>query len=98
MTNVQLYLAIGMPTGAILVGIVLNVVQINAINARLSAMETRINNLEARMDHRFDNVDAGFNSMDARFNNLEVIFDTLIGKVLELGNRVTRIEAKLDLR
>lgn len=29
---------------------------------------------------------------------MEVKFDTLIGKVVELDNRVTRIEAKLDLR
>ena len=36
--------------------------------------------------------------VDARFNHMEVKFDTLIGKVIELGNRVTRIEAKLDLR
>ncbi len=36
--------------------------------------------------------------MDARFNNLEVKFDTLIGKVIDLDNRFTRIEAKLDIR
>ncbi len=39
-----------------------------------------------------------FNSIDARFNNLEVKFDTLIGKVVDVDNRVTRIEAKLDIR
>jgi hypothetical protein len=29
---------------------------------------------------------------------MEVKFDTLIGKIVELDNRVTRIEAKLDIR
>ena len=91
MSNVQIYLTIGVPTIAILIGILLNVVQINSINARFAGMETRFNNLEARMDARFNNV-------DARFNSLEVKFDTLIGKVIELDNGVTRIEAKLDLR
>jgi hypothetical protein len=53
-------------------------------DSRFSALETRFSNLETRFD--------------ARFNNLEVKFDTLIGKIVELDNRVTRIEAKLDIR
>jgi hypothetical protein len=42
---------------------------------------------------RFNSVDARFNSVDSRFNNL----DTLTGKVIEIDNRVTRIEAKLGI-
>jgi hypothetical protein len=71
-TDVQLYLAIGIPTFAVLVGILTNVVQWNAVNAR-------------------------FNSIDARFNSLDVKFDTLTGKVIDVDNRVTRIEAKLGI-
>ncbi|MGP0070417.1 MAG: hypothetical protein ACLPWF_00585 [Bryobacteraceae bacterium] len=73
MNDVQLYFAVGIPTFAVLIGILMNVVHHNSVNAR-------------------------FNSMDARFNSLELRFDTLIGKVVEIDNRVTRIEAKLDLR
>ena len=51
---------------------------------RFSSHDARISSLETRFD--------------ARFNNLEVKFDTLIGKVIDLDNRVTRIEAKLDIR
>jgi hypothetical protein len=36
--------------------------------------------------------------MDARFNQMEVKFDVLTGKVVDLDNRVTRIEAKLGIR
>jgi hypothetical protein len=53
-------------------------------------IETGISNLEAR-------VDARFNTVDARFNNLDVKFDTLTGKVIDVDNRVTRIEAKLGI-
>ena len=73
MNDVQLYFAIGIPTFAVLIGILMNVVHHNSVNAR-------------------------FNSMDGRFNSLELRFDTLLGKVIGLDNRVTRIEAKLDIR
>jgi hypothetical protein len=71
-TDVELYLAIGIPTLAVLLGILTNLIQWNAINAR-------------------------FNSLEARFNNLDVKFDTLTGKVIDVDNRVTRIEAKLGI-
>ena len=79
MTDLQLYLAIGIPTFAVIVGILMNVVHHSAVNAR------------------FNSVDARFNSVDVRFNNLDVKFDTLTGKVIEVDNRVTRIEAKLGI-
>ena len=72
MTDSQHYLAIGIPTLAVLFGILTNVIQWNAINAR-------------------------FNSLESRFNNLDVKFDTLTGKVIDVDNRVTRIEAKLGI-
>ncbi len=72
MTDLQLYLAIGIPTFAVLVGILTNIVQLNGINAR-------------------------FDSVDARFNSIDLKFDTLTGKVVDVDNRVTRIEAKLGI-
>jgi hypothetical protein len=67
-----------------LAGILTNVVQLSAVNARFNGLETRISNLEMRMD--------------ARFNNLEVKFDILTSKVIDLDNRLTRIEPKLGIR
>ena len=72
MTDVQLYFAIGIPTLAVLIGILTNVIQWNAMNAR-------------------------FNSLEARFNSLDVKFATLTGRVIDVDNRVTRIEAKLGI-
>jgi len=82
-TDIQLYLAIGIPTFAVLIGILTNVVHHSSTNARFNSVETRISNLETRVD--------------ARFNGLDVKFDTLTGKVIDVDNRVTRIEAKLGI-
>ena len=76
MTELQVYIAVGMPTFAVLVGILVNLVQLGNTNARISSFEARV---------------------DARFNNLDVKFDTLTGKVVDVDNRVTRIEAKLGI-
>ncbi len=86
MTDLQLYLAIGIPTFAILVGMLMNTVHHSAVNARFNSV-----------DARFNGVDARFDSVDARFNHLDVKFDTLTGKVIDVDNRVTRIEAKLGI-
>lgn len=90
MTDIQLYLAIGIPTFAVLIGILTNVVHHSSTNARFNSVETRISNLETR-------VDARFNIVEARFNGLDVKFDTLTGKVIDVDNRFTRIEAKLGI-
>jgi hypothetical protein len=89
-TDVQLYFAIGIPTFTVLIGILTNVIHHSSTNARFNSVETRIGNLEAR-------VDARFNIVEGRFNNLDVKFDTLTGKVIDVDNRVTRIEAKLGI-
>jgi len=91
MTDVQLCLAIGIPTFAVLAGILMNAVYHSNVNARFNSQDARFNSMEGRI-HSLEN------RFDARFNNLEVKFDTLIGKVIDLDNRVTRIEAKLDIR
>jgi hypothetical protein len=75
-TDLPLYLAIGVPTFAVLIGILMNAVQLNTTNTRISNLEMRV---------------------DARFNNLDVKFDTLTSKVVDIDNRVTRIEGKLGI-
>ena len=90
MTDVQLYLAIGIPTLAVLLGILTNAIQWNAINARFNSVETRIGSVDTRISSLETRI-------DGRFNNLDVRFDTLTGKVIDVLNRVTRIEAKLRI-
>ena len=42
------------------------------------------------------NFNARFTSLENRFTSLESRFDTLIGKVIEIDNRLTRVEALLE--
>ena len=74
MTDVQLYLAIGMPVLAVLAGMPVNSVAVNSINSRLGSIETRLTSLESKFDTKFD---------------------ILTGKVIELDNRLTRLEERL---
>jgi hypothetical protein len=58
LTDQQLYLTKGIPTLAVLVGIMVNVGYFVAINGRINALETRfdarINSLEAKFDTKLD--------------------------------------------
>ena len=74
MTDVQLYLAIGMPVLAVLAGMPVNSVAVNSINSRLGSIETGLTSLESKFDTKFD---------------------ILTGKVIELDNRLTRLEERL---
>jgi hypothetical protein len=64
----------------VLTGIFLNNGRINDLNSRFSSMETRFTGLE----RKFENLDHKF---DTRF-------DLLLSKVVDLDNRLTRIEAQ----
>jgi len=46
----QLYLAAGLPTIAVLVGILVNAVLYNSLNSRMTSLENRMNNLEVKFD------------------------------------------------
>ena len=54
MTEAQLYVAIGVPTIAILIGILLNGLLYNALSARMSGVEARMLSLENTLTARFD--------------------------------------------
>ena len=84
MSDTQLYFAIGVPVFAVMMSFLGNMLQMNTLNARFTSLEGRIDNLEA--------------TFNTRFAILEARLDTLIGKVIEIDNRLTRVEARLDLR
>jgi hypothetical protein len=64
MNDTQLYLAIGLPVFAVLMGSLGNVLQVNTINARLTSLEGTIN--------------ARLTSIENRFTSLEARFDTIV--------------------
>ena len=85
MTEQQLYLAIGVPGLLALVGILVNV-------TLFATLSTRIQSLETRLDGRMDRLES---RLDSRLSSLESKFDLLTGKVVELDNRLTRVEEQL---
>ena len=75
----------------VLIGILLNNARFNDLNLRMTSMEGRLGGMETRFNS-FEN------RIDTRISNLETKFDTrfdlLLSKVVEIDNRLTRIEAQ----
>jgi hypothetical protein len=75
MTNVQLYLAIGIPTIAVLIGILLNgylYTSLNTgLNSRISSLEARMLSLETTMTARFDLIMGKLMELDTRLSVIE---------------------------
>jgi hypothetical protein len=85
MTNIQLYLTIGLPTLAVLIGILANGMQINTLNARMTSVENRMTALETRVETRISALEA----------KIDTKFDLLVGKVIDVDNCLTRLEERL---
>ncbi len=96
MTDVQLYFAIGLPVFAFLLNIALGVIQTNSLQARITSVETSMNSrfasVESNLNSRFASVESNLN---ARFTSFETRFDTLTDKVVDIDNRLTRVEERL---
>jgi hypothetical protein len=82
MTDTRLYLAVGIPTIALVLGMILNGLLFNALSARMTTLENglsgRITGLEARML-------ALETSMNTRF-------DLIMGRLSDLGTRLGILE------
>ena len=82
MTGARRYLAIGIPTFALILGMIGNGLLFNSLSARMGSLETglsaRINGLEARMlaletsmNTRFDPIMGRLSDLDTRLSVLE---------------------------
>ncbi len=71
----------------VLIGILINNSRISDLNSRMSSFESRMNSFENRM-----------NALENRLTTLDHKFDTrfdlLMSKVVEIDNRLTRLEAQ----
>ena len=71
---------------AVLIGILINNARLGDVARRIDGLESRILGLDARM-----------NGLDGRITALEhkfdLRFDILLGKIEEIDNRLTRLEA-----
>ena len=68
----------------VLIGILINNSRLNDVNLRISGWDTRLTNLDSKLDNRLAGLEHKF---DTRF-------DLLLNKVVDLDNRLTRIEAQ----
>ena len=82
---VQTTLSVGVPTLAVLVGILIN--------------NSRLGDFRGHLDAQFRQIDARFSHIDTRFNDMKDLFDAKLSRVEEvLDARLTRIEQELKLR
>jgi hypothetical protein len=78
-SSLQLALSIGVPTLAVLVGILINNSRLGDMNSRMGDMNSRLDDLRAHMDSRFDDMKDMWRSelhrveevLDARLKHLE---------------------------
>jgi flagellar capping protein FliD len=96
MTNAQLYLVVGLPVLAVLIGILVNGLVTSTLAGRIGAVEARQSNLENRQTNVENRIDSLRDRIDARFDKLDAKFDILTGKVIEIDNRLIRVEERLD--
>ena len=69
---------------AVLIGILLNNGRLGDLSGNIRSMDVRITNMENKFDNRFASLEHKF---DTRF-------DLLLSKVVDVDNRLTRIEAQ----
>lgn len=82
MTDAQLYLAIGLPTIVLTLGMIGNGFLFNALSARMTSLEARMLALETRLEARILALETSVNQR----------IDMLIGKVAEIDNRLSVLE------
>ena len=86
MTDTQLYFAIGLPILAVLTSLTVSMIQISGIREDMRELRRSVES--ALADYR----------KEAREDRLQIAADikTLTGKVIEIDNRLTRIEERIE--
>jgi hypothetical protein len=94
-TNVQLYLAIGVP---VLVNAAMFGLLVMYLNARLDATDRRFESINHRFDsinHRFDSINHRFDSIDQRFDDMRNLWLAELHRVEEvLDARLKHLEER----
>jgi len=90
MTNVQFYIAMAMPTFAVLVGILVNLVQISGLRGEIGGVRGEIDGVRGEIG----GVRGEIGGLRAEFNSLRAGQDMLTGKVIELVDRISRLEPR----
>jgi hypothetical protein len=86
-TNVQLYLAVGIPFFAVLIGLVFNNIRINDMRDLLRA-EIQTSRAESKAD--IAELRGEFAELRAEMRGMRQLIDAIMGKLDELDRRSTR--------
>jgi hypothetical protein len=93
--STQIALSIGIPTLAVLAGILVNNSRLGDMNSRLGDMNSRFSDLRAHMDARFNAVDVRFNGIDTRFDDMKETWRSELHRVEEvLDARLKHLEER----
>ena len=75
MSNVQLYLAVGLPTLAVLVGILMNAITLSwlntSLNARMTSLENNVDRRLTSLEGRIDMLTGKVVELDNRLTRLK---------------------------
>jgi len=95
MTDTQLYLAVGLPMIAVLTSLTISLLQVFAIRADAARIHGDMNGIHT--DFRADML-AIRTDFREDMRAIRADLNTLTGKVIEIDNRLTRIEERLEHR
>jgi len=79
----QTVLTVGIPTLAVLMGILVNNSRFNDINSRFNDLNTRFNDLNSRLGEFRDYVDSRFNTMESVFTEKLLRVEQVMGARLK---------------
>ncbi len=71
MNDVQLFIAAGLPTLTVLIGILLNMRSIADLDKRIDSLDKRIDGLDKRIDSLEQRMEARFDRLEARVDRIE---------------------------
>jgi hypothetical protein len=78
MTDTQLYLAIGVPSFVVLVGMLMNGLLFLGLNSRMTGLEGTLNSRMTSLENRMLNLE----------NTFTTRFDLLMGRLIELEKEI----------
>jgi hypothetical protein len=97
MTNLQLWLAIGIPSFMVLLGILLNMYSFKGIEARFVEVESRFTGIEGRFtgfEGRFTKIEGRLNVIEGDLRRFYELLGEHSGRIEGCSVRITNLERK----
>jgi hypothetical protein len=97
MSNSQLYLSIGVPTFAVLASFLVNLFQISGVRGEMGSVRGEMGSLRGEMSSmrgEMGSLRGEMGSVRGDIASLRAGQDMLTGKIIELVDRISRLETK----